>query len=83
MKGRPGVGTNKRYSAGVDRMMNNRILQRIAADHTLQTLADQELRKDTLPVTRDPQPKPCRAWIRFGSHAVQDDPHPGNGPDHR
>lgn len=73
MKGRPGVGTNKRYSAGVDRMMNNRILQRIAADHTLQTLTDQELRKDTLPVTRDPQPKPCRAWVRFGPHAVQVD----------
>lgn len=73
MKGRPGVGTNKRYSTGVDRMMNDRVLQRIAADHTLQTLTDQELRKDSLPVTRDPQPQPCRAWVRFGPLAVQVD----------
>ena len=67
------MGTNKRYSAGVDRLMDNRILQRIASEHPLQTLTDQELRKDTLPVTRDPHPKPCKAWVRFGPHAMQVD----------
>ncbi|WP_240658512.1 hypothetical protein [Microbacterium sp. CPCC 204701] len=51
-------------------MMDARILQRIADDFPLQTLTPQELQKDTLPVTRDPQPKPCRAWVRFGPHAV-------------
>ena len=51
--------------------MDQRILQRIAADHPLQSLTDRELRKDFLPVTRDPQPKPCRAWVRFGPHALQ------------
>ena len=73
MEGCPGVGTNKRYSAGYDRLMDNRILQRIASEHPLQTLTDQELQKDSLPVTRDPQPKPCKAWVRFGPHAVQVD----------
>jgi hypothetical protein len=67
------VTTNKRYAVGVDRLMDNRILQRIASEHPLQTLTDIELRTDTLPVTRDPQPKPCKAWVRFGPHAMQVD----------
>jgi hypothetical protein len=67
------VGTNKRYSAGVDRLMDLRVLQRIAAEHPLQSLTEKELRSDTLPVTRDPKPKPCRAWVRFGPHAMQVD----------
>lgn len=58
---------------GVDRLMDNRILQRIASEHPLQTLTDHELRTDTLPFTRDPQPKPCKAWVRFGPHALQVD----------
>ena len=52
-------------------MMDKRILQRIAADHPLQSLTDGELRTDVLPVTRDPRPRPCRAWVRFGPHALQ------------
>ena len=53
--------------------MDQRILQRIAADHPLQSLTDSEVRKDVLPVTRDPRPKACRAWVRFGPHALQVD----------
>jgi hypothetical protein len=53
--------------------MDQRILQRIAAEHPLQSLTDRELRKDVLPVTRDPRPKPCRAWVRFGPQALQVD----------
>lgn len=59
------MGTNKRYAAHYDRLMDERVLQRIASEFPLQTLTDRELRRDTLPVTRDPQPKPCRAWVRF------------------
>ena len=64
------MGTNKRYAAYFDRQMDNRILQRIADEHQLQTLTSKELQSDRLPVTRDPQPKPCKAWVRFGPHAM-------------
>ena len=50
--------------------MDARILQRIADENPLQSLTDSELQKDRLPVTRDPNPKPCRAWVRFGPHAM-------------
>lgn len=69
----PVIGTNRRHAAHFDRLMDARILQRIAAENTLQTLTDRELRADTLPVTRDPQPKPCTAWVRFGPHAMHVD----------
>jgi hypothetical protein len=51
--------------------MDNRILQRLVDENPLQTLTPQERQEDTLPVTRDPQPKPCKAWVRFGPHATQ------------
>jgi hypothetical protein len=51
--------------------MDNRILQRLVDENPLQTLTPRERQEDTLPVTRDPQPKPCKAWVRFGPHATQ------------
>ncbi|GAA1996351.1 hypothetical protein GCM10009777_36450 [Microbacterium pumilum] len=65
------MGTSKRYAHRIDRMMDDRILQRLAAEHPLQSLTSKELQTETLPVTRDPQPKACRAWVRFGPNAVQ------------
>jgi len=50
--------------------MDARILERIAAEHPLQTLTDRERQVDTLPVTRDPNPKRCAAWVRFGPHPM-------------
>lgn len=67
------MGTNRRYADHYDRRMDGRILERIAAESPLQTLTDKELKKGVLPVTRDPQPKPCKAWVRFGPHAVHVD----------
>lgn len=64
------MGTNKRYAEYYDRQMDARILQRIAADFPLQSLTERELQAASLPVTRDPQPKPCKAWVRFGPHAM-------------
>jgi hypothetical protein len=64
------VGTNKRYAAYYDHLMDARILERIAAENPLQTLTPKELQSDSLPVTRDPNPKPCKAWVRFGPHAM-------------
>ena len=69
----PGIGSSKRYSQHYDRLMNERVLQRIARENRLQSLTEKERQADTLPVTRDPQPKPCRAWVRFGPHAVHVD----------
>ncbi|MFF2485115.1 hypothetical protein ACFVSU_01840 [Microbacterium sp. NPDC058062] len=62
--------TNKRYPNLAGRLMNERILKQAAAAHPLQTLTDQELQRGVLPITRDPQPKKCRAWVRFGPNAV-------------
>lgn len=53
--------------------MDDRILQRIVAENPLQTLTEAELQADVLPVTRDPQPKRCKAWVRFGPHATRVD----------
>ena len=50
--------------------MDKRILQRIAEENPLQSLTPEERREDTLPVTRDPKPKACKAWVRFGPHAM-------------
>jgi hypothetical protein len=50
--------------------MNNRILQRLTEENPLQSLPAQERQEDTLPVTRDPQPKKCTAWVRFGPHGT-------------
>lgn len=52
------MGTNKRYSHFYDRLSDDRILQRIAAECPLQSLTEKERQADVLAVTRDPQPKP-------------------------
>ncbi|MFK4806166.1 hypothetical protein ACI3KX_09880 [Microbacterium sp. ZW CA_36] len=64
------MGSNRRYAAYFDKQMDNRILQSIAEENPLQSLTPEELRQDTLPITRDPKPKPCKAWVRFGPHAM-------------
>ena len=61
------MGTSRRYATAVDRQMDRRILERIAAEGPLQSLTDEELRLDTEPVTIDPRPKRARAWVRFGA----------------
>ncbi|WP_439593070.1 hypothetical protein [Microbacterium sp.] len=64
------MGTNRRYAEQVDRRMDERILQRIADEFPLQSLTEKERQADRLPVTRDPRPKSCRAWVRFGPHPM-------------
>ena len=64
------MGTNKRYAAHFDKLGDDRILQRLAADHPLQTLTDGELDLENELVTIDPRPKKARAWVRFGPHAT-------------
>ena len=64
------MGTNRRHRAHYDRLMDARILERIASEYPLQSLTDRELRCDELPVTRDPKPRPCKAWVRFGPHPM-------------
>lgn len=62
------MGTSKRYASAVDRRMDTRILERIAAEAgPLQSLSSAELRLDVEPVTIDPRPKPAKAWVRFGA----------------
>jgi hypothetical protein len=51
--------------------MDDRILARIASEQPLQSLTPQERQADLLPVTRDPQPKGCSVWVRFGPHAMR------------
>ncbi len=67
------MSSSKRYADHYDRLMDERILRRIASESPLQTLTDKELQRGVLPITRDPQPKPCKAWVRFGPHAMQVD----------
>lgn len=68
------MGTNRRYSDHYDGLMDNRILDRIAATAgPLQSLTDAELELDREPSTISPRPNPVRAWVRFGSTAIQVD----------
>jgi len=53
------VGSNRGYGAHYDRLMDARILERLATEYPLQSLTDRELRSDELPVTRDPHPNPA------------------------
>lgn len=50
--------------------MDARVLQRVAAGGMLETLRPIELQLDLLPVTIDPQPKPVKAWVRFGDTPI-------------
>lgn len=62
------MGTNRRYTAAVDRRMDERILERVASEAgPLQSLTDKELRLDLEPVTIDPRPKRAKVWVRFGA----------------
>ena len=61
------MGSNRRYAAYYDRLMDDRILAKIAGSGQLQTLTDAELELDKEPFTRDPRPRPVKAWVRFGS----------------
>ena len=67
------LGTNKRYSDSIDRRMNSRIAEREVEGLKPFTLTPDELELATEPLTRTPVPKPVRAWIRFGSHAIKVD----------
>lgn len=65
------MGTNKRYARAIDQRMDARIVERIAREGgPLQSLSNAELELDRLPWTRDPKPKPVRAWVRFGPTPV-------------
>lgn len=50
--------------------MDTRIVERAAAAGPLQSLSEAELALDRHPLTVDPQPKPVRAWVRFGATPV-------------
>ena len=68
------MGSNRRYSDHFDGLMDARILERMAATAgPLQSLTDAELDLDQAPLTISPQPHPVRAWVRFGSTAIQVD----------
>ncbi|MCU1416799.1 MAG: hypothetical protein JWP32_973 [Schumannella sp.] len=67
------MGTNKRYSDSIDRRMNARIAEREAEGLEPFTLTPAELELATQPLTKTPVPKPVRAWVRFGPHALQVD----------
>jgi hypothetical protein len=53
--------------------MDARILQRVSRDGPLQTLSPAELELHRLPLTVDPRPRRCRAWVRFGATPVRVD----------
>jgi hypothetical protein len=61
------VGTNKRYAAQIDALMDARILERMTREGELQTLSPTELRLNLLPLTIDPRPRRVLAWVRFGN----------------
>jgi hypothetical protein len=67
------MGTSKRYPHVIDAQMDARVLDGIMRTGKPDTLSELELQLDRMPLTRDPQPKPARAWIRYGEHSVEID----------
>lgn len=53
--------------------MNARIAEREVASLEPHTLTNDELELDREPLTRTPMPRPVRAWVRFGPHALKVD----------
>jgi hypothetical protein len=49
----------------VDRRMDDRIAESVAAKGGLQSLKPDELNLALEPLTIDPQPIPVKAWVRF------------------
>jgi len=56
------MGSNKRYSAHYDQLMDRRILQSLARGAAPETLADAELDLGNQDRTLPPRARPCRAW---------------------
>lgn len=67
------MGTNRRYAIQIDERMDQRILEQTAKGGTLQSLTRSELELDSEPFTRAPQPRPVRAWVRFGEIPIMVD----------
>jgi hypothetical protein len=67
------MGTNKRYAHSIDAKTVSRILQSIMRTAEPETLSDTEKNLGSDPLTRPPQPRPARAWVRYGQQAVQID----------
>lgn len=53
--------------------MNARIAEREVAGIEPLTLTPEELELDVEPLTKTPVPRPVRAWVRFGPHAMKVD----------
>lgn len=56
-------GTPASVDRGIDRMMMR--------DHPPQSLTPAELDLEHEPITKPPRALPCRAWVRYGTNAVQ------------
>ena len=53
--------------------MNARISEREAEGNAPLSLTPEELELSTEPLTKTPVPRPVRAWVRFGPHAMKVD----------
>lgn len=67
------MGSNKRYSAHYDQLMDRRILQSLARDTVPETLSDSELDLGNQDRTLPPRARPCRAWVRYAGKPVMVD----------
>ena len=67
------MGTDKRYAHVIDAKMDARILQGVMRTAEPESLSDAEKGLDRDPLTRPPQPRLAKAWVRYGSQAVQID----------
>lgn len=64
------MGSNRRYATHYDELMDARILQRVAAGATPDTLTPDELDLEHEDRTFPPRARPCRAWVRYAGAAV-------------
>lgn len=67
------MGTNKRYAAHYDRLMDERVNEMITRSGPLQSLSKAELDLEREPLTRAPVARPVRAWVRYGSAPLEVD----------
>lgn len=61
------MGTSKRLAVHYDLRAEERELAKFARAAPLQSLSEQELALDRVPVTIYQRPEKVRAWVRFGA----------------
>jgi hypothetical protein len=67
------LGTSKRYADHYDRLMAAKVNEGMMRGQQPDSLQAAELQLDLEPLTRAPEPRPVKAWVRYGTVSIRVD----------